>query len=451
MQAPNILIVDDSSTIRTALTRHLEEMGAIVTQAGDGEEGYQVARSESFDLVITDIDMPGMSGFQLCEKLKMNPATHSIPIIILSVKEDEKHIEQGFRVGAAAYVTKTNAQKELRERIEEVLNRTNILHGRIVMVVDDSGSIRKLIGGALRQAGFQVILAENGKQALELARNIKPDLILSDLHMPVMDGFAFCRIMRSDRAMHDVPFIIMSSAGDRATMRRMLQQGASAFLVKPFNIDQLVITAEKLLADHFHMLLKEKERFEAERGLMLASIASLVLALEARDQYTRGHSDAVAGILVGMAQQMGFDAAEIDKVRITGKLHDLGKIGIRDDILLKPGPLSTEEYRIIKRHPTIAAEILAPIPSLAELIPAIASHHERMDGKGYPQGIKSGQIPLLARMIAVADTYDALTSDRPYRSSFPREKALQILRDVKGTQLCPECVEVFLAWIQAKE
>lgn len=448
---PNILIIDDSPTIRTALTKQLEEMGAVVTQAADGQDGFEAAQAGKFDLIITDIEMPGMNGFEVCQKLKQSTITRSIPVIILSIKEDEEYIERGFRLGASAYVTKANAKQELKERIEEVLDRNTLLRGRTVLIVDDSKSIRRVIGDALAQAGFQVLSAENGKLALEIMKDIRPDLILSDLNMPVMDGFEFCKIIRTDAALSEIPFIIMSAAGDRATMRRMLQQGASAFLVKPFNIDQLVITAEKLLSDYFGHLIKEKERLDSERGLMLASIASLVLALEARDQYTRGHSDSVARIVVGMAQKMGFEAQEVEKVRIAGKLHDIGKIGIRDDILLKPGPLTKEEFDIIKRHPTIGAEILTPIPSLADIIPAIANHHERMDGKGYPNGLAGAEIPLLARMIAVADTFDALTSNRPYRKGYSLERALQTLNELKNTQLCPECVGVFLEWIKSEK
>jgi HD-GYP domain-containing protein (c-di-GMP phosphodiesterase class II) len=197
-------------------------------------------------------------------------------------------------------------------------------------------------------------------------------------------------------------------------------------------------------------LLKEKERLDAEQRLMLGSIGSLVLALEARDRYTRGHSEAVANILVGMGRKMGFGSEEIDRIHIIGKLHDIGKIGIRDDILLKPGPLTDGEYGIIKRHPTIGAEILTPIPSMASIIPAIANHHERIDGKGYPEGLKGSRIPLMARMIAVADTFHALTSDRPYRKSHRLDDAFQILEDSKGSQLCPECVRIFLDWIQTE-
>ena len=444
VSSPRILIVDDSATIRFGLSRVLDKMGALVTQAQDGCSGFEIAKSEDFDLVITDVEMPGMDGFSLCENLKRIQSKKSTPILILSSREQEEDIERGFRVGAAGYVPKSCAKSELRERIEEILDRNALLKGRLVLVVDDSRFDRKITGNALLEAGFQVVGADGGTRALEQLRDITPDLILCDLNMPELDGYQVLKIVHSNERLRDIPFIIMSADGDRATMRRLLQYGASAFLVKPFNVDQLVITAERLVSDHFRTLLREKEQLESERKLIIGSITSLVLALEARDQYTRGHSDSVAAIAVEMTRAMGFDEEQIEKARITGKLHDVGKIGIRDDILLKPGALTSEEYDIIKMHPSIGADILSPIPSLADIIPAIAGHHERMDGKGYPKGLKGTQIPLLARVIAVADTYDALTSNRSYRKGFPHEKAMGIIDEVKGAQLCPDCVRILI-------
>jgi response regulator RpfG family c-di-GMP phosphodiesterase len=425
-------------------------MGAIVTEACDGHEGFNLVNCENFDLIITDIEMPRMDGFTFCSKVKSHQTKNSIPIIILSSKEKEEDIELGFKVGAASYIIKSNAKNDLRARVKEILDKNLLLRGRTVLVVDDSASIRNMIESALRKAGFNVICAPNGEKALELLNKYMPDMILSDLHMPELDGLGLCKKVHSDKNLSKIPFIIMSSDGDRATMRRLLQYGASAYLVKPFNIDQLVVTAERFLSDHFGRMLRERERLESERQFLIGSITSLILALEARDQYTRGHSESVAGILVEIAREMSLDEERIERVRIAGKLHDLGKIGIRDDILLKPGPLNDEEWGILKQHPRIGAEILAPIPSLSDIIPAIASHHERLDGKGYPEGLKGDRIPLLARMVAVADTYDALTSDRPYRQGFSNEQAMTIIADLKGNQLCPDCVEIFFRSVEKK-
>jgi len=176
---------------------------------------------------------------------------------------------------------------------------------------------------------------------------------------------------------------------------------------------------------------------------MLASITSLIEALEARDQYTRGHSESVADIVTRMAAHRQEDDAKQEILSIGGKLHDLGKIGVPDSILLKAGQLTAAEFAILQRHPSIGADILGSIPTLKEIIPVILHHHERFDGKGYPAGLKGEKIPLWARMTAVADTFHAITSDRPYRKGLSRDEAFQIIADNKGTQLCPECVDLF--------
>jgi PAS domain S-box-containing protein/putative nucleotidyltransferase with HDIG domain len=186
---------------------------------------------------------------------------------------------------------------------------------------------------------------------------------------------------------------------------------------------------------------------EAEQNQMLVSITSFVSSLEARDSYTRGHSDAVSHIIWQMAKVIGLEKRDMEMAIIGGKLHDIGKIGIRDSILLKPGKLSDEEFDQIKKHPLIGAKLLSSIPSLAGIIDIVLSHHERFDGKGYPNKLQGKAIPLWARMTAVADTYHALTSNRPYRPGMPKGQALQIIADVRGTQLCPESVDVFMQWI----
>jgi len=446
MRQLKILIVEDSPTIRMGLVSVLRKFGAEVMQAADGSEGLDIALASQFDLIITDIDMPVMNGLQLCQELKKSPDTFCIPIIILSSEESEYHIEEGFRVGASAYINKMNAPRELERCVEELLLKSEILHDRLILVVDDSMAIRAVVKEGLIKEGFQAVTAAHGKEALTILESLKPDVILCDLEMPEMDGISFFETLQSRSQWAGIPFIVMSSISDRSTMRRMMRKGASAYLVKPFNIEQSVITIEKLLSDHYQVLLREKERFIAERNLMLGSITSLIQALEARDLYTRGHSDSVAKIAAGMGKQMRLSSREIECIDIAGKLHDIGKIGIRDDLLLKSDRLTDEEFEIIKQHPVIGANILRPIPSLAEIIPAVLHHHEHLDGKGYPSGFKGTQIPLWARIIAVGDTYHALISNRPYRKGMSHKEAVAVIQHVSGTQLCPEMVSVFLEW-----
>lgn len=439
-----ILIVDDSAVVRSVLSKELLRSGVEVTQAENGRQALDIALCKEFDLIITDVEMPEMDGIDLCRKLKSNPRTLQIPIVILSSLDSEEDIRKGYKAGASTYISKAQAKDTLIETIETVLQKTTFQKGRLILVVDDSSTVRKLVEKGLKEVGFEVVKAENGRVALDILKNVRPDLILSDIDMPEMNGEEFCQNVHADPALATIPFIVMSANNDRPIMRRMLQLGSDAYLVKPFNVDQLVITVEKLLSDKLLLLHKEKERLEIEQRLILASITSLCCALEARDSYTRGHSEAVSYIATRMAMEMGMNQEEIELVKLGGKLHDLGKIGVVDSVLLKPGKLSDDEFAIIKRHPVIGADILRPVPSLAPILPIVYHHHERMDGKGYPEGLKGDKIPLWARITAVGDTYHALTSDRPYRKGMEKDKALQIIEEVSGSQLCPDCVDVFL-------
>ena len=440
---PHILIVDDSALVRKALARQLGKFGARITQAEDGQQGVEAALSDHFDLIISDVEMPNLDGFGLCEKLKDNPGTRGVPVVMLSSLDTDRDIERGFKAGAAAYVSKSQVQTQLIETIESVLEKSTFHHDRLVLVVDDSHTIRRIVAQALEEAGFQVITAENGKQALKRIDEQRPDLIISDIDMPEMNGIDFCKTLHADPALAVIPFVIMSASSDRAMMRRLLSLGAAGYLVKPFNLEQVVITVERLLSDHFLILLKEKERLDGERKMMLASITSLITALEARDPYTRGHSETVAHLVEEMGRSMNIDAEEIESLGLACRLHDIGKIGVPDNILLKPDRLNEAEFAIIRQHPTIGASILSVIPSIQPLLPVILCHHERFDGHGYPKGLKGDEITLWARMTAVADTYHSLISDRPYRRGVSHEQAMDIIEDVRGTQLCPDCVDAF--------
>ncbi len=448
MDAPRILIAEDSGTVRKVLVRRLASFNAVILQAENGIEGLDLARKNELDLVITDIDMPGMNGFELCRALKHNKATRHIPVIILSANESDDYIDQGFKVGAAAYIAKVNASQDLIPRIRDILNKTAILRNKRILVVDDSMCIRSVVADGLSETGFRVDLAENGKEAMKYLNQQKPDLIITDMNMPIMSGMALCESIRARTALDDVPILVMSTESDRRMMREIIQKGASGFIVKPFNVDQLVISVEKLLSDHFRLLLHEKQRLAHDRDMLVASISSLIRALEARDHYTRGHSESVAAIAVGIAKKMNFSQEEIEDLVLCARLHDIGKIGIRDDILLKPGLLTKEEFTIIQQHPKKGVEILKPIPSMAGIIPGILQHHEKIDGSGYPLGLSGDSIHPWARIIAVADVFHALTSRRPYRDSMPLGNALAIIHESKGSHLCPDCVVLFLQMVE---
>ncbi len=350
--------------------------------------------------------------------------------------------------------TKTKLkEKELQSNpVQKMPSRSHSLSpvaGSKILVVDDSISVRIFLQEELQQEGYQVLIAANGVDAFEIIRSTPPDVILCDVYMPKMSGIELCALLRGNSLYAHIPFVVMSTEKDSSNMRQMIKFGAASFIVKPFNIEQLLITLNNIFSYEFMLLLKENERLDAEKKLLVGGIASLVKALEARDQYTRGHSERVSQILAGLVEHSGGSITDINRARIAGRLHDIGKIGIRDSVLLKSGRLTYEEFEHIQQHPSFGASIIQSIPSISDILPVVFSHHERMDGNGYPQGLKGSAIPLWARMTAVADTYDALTSDRPYRKGIGHDKAIDVIDKASGCQLCPDTVRLFFEWAAA--
>ena len=450
-KALNILIIDNSVAMRSGLKALLGSLNANIIEASNGLDGLNLLSQTHFDVIITSVDMPKMDGLELCRRVKHTPATQAIPVIILSSSNAATDIDSAIQAGAAAYIAKREARTRLYDTVQKIRAKSSSQKERTIMLVDDSRPIRIMIQKGLLEAGFRVIPAENGKEALALLSKNRPDLILTDINMPEMDGFQLCEVVRSDPEYATIPFVVMSTINDRAQMREIIKYGATDYMVKPFNVDEMVIHIERFLADRFQLLLKDKERLDTEREMLLGSIASLVAVLEARDMYLKDHAEAVARIASGMAALTGVSKKELEAMTIGAKLHDIGKIGLRDEIMFKSEPLNEQELGFFKQHPRIGAHILQSIPYLPpEIVSIVLLHHERPDGKGYPKGLKAEQIPKWAGITAVADTYHVLTSVRPYGKGLSSEKALQIIEDFSGTQLCSEYVYLFLDWMASK-
>lgn len=448
MKKANVLIVDDSRSALFAVKALLSPAGIHTVTASNALQGKEALGKEQFDLVITDVDMPNLSGLEFCQWVKSNPATAHIPVIVLSSLDTDVDIENGFRVGADAYVPKRLANKELIPRIESVMNTCTFIKDKIILVVEDSKTIQMVTKQGLEDAGFKVVLADDGRHALDIIDDVAPDILLTDLNMPRVDGDALCRRLFNSDKYKFLPIVVMSSLGDKPIMRRLIRDGVTAFIVKPFNVDMLVVTMEKLLSDHFQRMLEERERLVREQKLTVGSITSLINALEARDKYTSGHSEAVTRLSIAIGKELGFSDTEMNRLQIAASLHDLGKIGVRDNVLLKPGKLTEDEFEHIQTHTVVVQDILKPLPGMEDVLVAASSHHERWDGTGYPNALKGEDIPLVGRIIAVADVFDALTSDRPYRDGMPIDKALQIISKGIGSHFCPTVGAAFFNYMK---
>ena len=400
------------------------------------------------DLIIVTITQALINDqARLRQILKDDQLLSQPTLILIGHGEEAEDLAQGLASNAFFYLDRMEVGDKLETTVRQAFGQNAMQpKARKILVVDDSHSVCFFLQQELSKFGYRVQIAKNGREALERLGEERPDIILSDVYMPEMNGIELIEELHRHPGYAAIPFVVMSTENDAGNMQKMMEFGAAAFIIKPFNLEQLLMTLNKIFSYEFLLLRKENERLSGEQKLLLAGITSLVNALEARDNYTRGHSERVSQILAGLVGFSGGGPRDIERATIAGRLHDIGKIGIRDNVLLKPGRLSDEEFALIKEHPTIGVSIIQNIPSIVDILPVVASHHERFDGKGYPQGLKGGEIPRLARLTAVADTYDALTSDRPYRTGLDHGQAISIISEVAGSQLCPDCVRCFLEW-----
>ena len=304
-----------------------------------------------------------------------------------------------------------------------------------VLVVDDVKANRELLDGLLERLGYEVREAADGQAALAALELAEPDLVLLDIEMPKIDGLEVCRRIKSDPRRRLVPVVLITARTDRATRLAGLEAGADDFLTKPFDAQELLIRTKVLLRDR-----SLNARLDAADNVLLA----MARAVEARDLYTVHHAERVGVYAQQIAEAHGLVDEDLEIVYRGGVLHDLGKIAIRDAILLKPGSLTADEFTIMRSHPVEGEKICSPLRSTEHYVPIIRHHHERWDGAGYPDGLAGDSIPIGARMVAVADAWDAMVTDRPYRAGLPRDEAIRRLRAGAGTQWDDRFVRLFL-------
>src|SRR5918994_293196 len=323
------------------------------------------------------------------------------------------------------------------------------------LVVDDEPGVRRLLIRMLQAQGFQCFEAGSGREALRVLDRIgEPPLIVSDMRMPEMDGITFLELVR-DRY-PDTSVIMLSGLSETTIAVDCLHRGAADFLLKPISMSELQARVARALEKRalvlqnrfYHDNLKRQVQEQAARiqELFLQGVQMLARALEAKDAYTRGHSIRVSQYAVATASRLGFDGHGLDGIRLGGELHDIGKIGTREAVLHKPSSLTPDEFRQITEHPALGERMLSPLAHESpDVLRIVRSHHERLDGAGFPDGLRGDKIPIEARIVAVADSFDAMTTRRPYREARPPHDAMGELRRVAGTQLDPQAVEGFLA------
>ena len=308
-----------------------------------------------------------------------------------------------------------------------------------VLVVDDQAANRDLLVDLLARIGLDAREASDGLEALAEIERDEPDLILLDIDMPHLDGISVCVRLKADERKRLIPVVIITAHDDNATKLRGIAAGADGFLNKPFD--------RRELTERTKVLLRERMRNKRLDGAETV-IRTLAGVIESRDLYTVHHAERVGHYSRAIGESLGFSNPEdLDVLYSGGVLHDLGKAFIPIEILLKSGALSDVEWAIMRSHPERGEGICVPLRSTVAYLPLIRHHHERWDGSGYPDHLLGAAIPLSARIAAVADGWDAMSSDRPYRMGLDREEALRRLREGAGTQWDPEAVSHFVALV----
>jgi putative two-component system response regulator len=304
-----------------------------------------------------------------------------------------------------------------------------------ILIVDDDTVVRETIRDSVEHLGYATREAGSAEEALEQLGKELPDLILLDVRMPGITGIELCRQLKADQVTHLIPVVLLTAQGELDTRVAGLEAGADDYFTKPVHLRELRARLRALIR-----LKRVVEELEQAENM----ITTLALTIEARDTYTAGHCVRLATYAMELGEELGLGTEEVGALRLGGFLHDLGKIKVPDTVLLKPGPLNGDEWRMIREHPDAGDRLALPMRTLALVRPIIRHHHERMDGRGYPDKLTGEEIPLLARVMSVLDVYDALRTRRPYKPGLDEAEALRLLHEGARTgQLDAEIVRVF--------
>ncbi|WP_397333764.1 MULTISPECIES: two-component system response regulator [unclassified Nostoc] len=310
-----------------------------------------------------------------------------------------------------------------------------------ILVVDDHTASRMTAAALLSMEGYEVIEADSGATAVVMVKQQQPDLILLDVMMPGMDGFEVCQLLKQDENTRLIPVIFITALNDRRSRIRGIEVGADDFLTKPFDRVELAARAKSLVG---------QKRLNEDLDHAEQVLFSIARAIESRDPNTGDHCERLVKIGQAFGEYLNLSRSQMRDLIWGGYLHDIGKVGISDAVLLKKGQLTPEEWEMMRQHVIIGEKICQPLRSMRGVIPIIRHHHERWNGSGYPDGLKGDEIPYLAQVFQILDIYDALTSERPYKKAFTTEEALAVMQEeTNAGWRNPELMQQFAKFIRA--
>lgn len=474
MSSEKILIIDDEDSIRQLCSAVLTSNDYLVRSASNGIEALKMVGSEPFDLILTDIKMPGMNGLQLIISIRGVDA--EIPIVVITGHGTVETAIESLKLGVQGFLMKPFTIKELKDSVHDAFTKSRLMKENIrlralmplfettkmlMTQIDLDQLLDTIVDTAMKDTradrGSLMLLDEKrGELRIAASYGLTPELIGSSREK-IGEGISGWVAEKGK------PLLISNDSSlDPALSESMRDGGITSALCVPLIIKEKVIGVLNLsktkaegqftnadqemlsvLCGQAAIAIENARLYMRLEDSYLSTIIALSAAVEARDSYTVGHMHHISEYSTAIAKELGLSNEEIADIRIAGLLHDLGKIGIPDNILLKPGKLSKAEYDIMKSHPTVGVRIIESIESLKNSSVIIGSHQEQYDGTGYPKGQKGAEIPLGARILAVADAFDAMTTTRPYRKALSYKEAFEEIKRCSGTQFDPEVVKHF--------
>ncbi len=473
----HIIIVDDEEAICEIISTYLTSIGYTVFKAYCAEDAIKIIEKEKVDLVLTDLKMPGIGGVELLKWVK--DYNVFIPVIITTGFPTLDTAIKALKSGAYDYLTKPIHLEEVGEKVLRALQarqleEDNLLFSKLVSLHE----VTKVLSSTHDIDELNQLFLD---YSVKLSRSNGGSLMLFDSDMKLYP--ALVTQLPFEEAFWDKPVFSVASKwavdnGEplaiKSTMNNTpaefpaLPEDIQSYIVFPLRTPKKVIGALNLirvqdkipfsnveleitnvLASQTSISFENARLYQNIRENYLKTIRGFALAVEAKDKYTHGHSENVMKYSVELSKHLGLLESEIEQIKYAGLLHDVGKIGVDEAILNKPGKLTALEFEQIKEHPALGCRILSDVPFFNSLIPLIRHHHEFYNGNGYPDGLANGQVPFGARILSVADAFEAMTSNRPYRKAMPLEVALNIIQEEKGRQFDPEIVEAFFEVIKA--
>jgi putative two-component system response regulator len=454
-----ILVVEDDPKSARLIKDILELRRYVVIEASNGLSAMRIINDHIPDLIFMDMNLPGMDGITLTRLIKTSSKTANIPVIALTAAAMKGDRDRFVQAGCDDYISKPFHVKDVLDVIKKYAKaeeQRTAIHPPIILIADDRPENIELISATLSPMGYNIIKAANGMQAMEKIRTLRPDIAMINVFMPELNGIEVCKNIKSDERYSSIPVIMITALDDADSKMKALSVGADEFLTKPIDRYELIVRVGNLLNVKKHIDTLNNQIVEKTKELQKAIaelkdtninvIYRLSRAVEYIDNDTGDHNIRVSKYVMSIAGSMGFTKEEVETISIASSLHDIGKIGVPSSILLKPSSLTPEEFEQVKKHTSIGANILNSSGSkLLDMAGQIAlTHHERMDGTGYPQGLRSDSIPIAGRITAVADVFDSMTIKRPYRDAIPVDQTVEYIKSHAGTQFDPQITDVFL-------